>query len=280
MQQFQQPSNSELATRRDQVPDQLLTACPICHIATTTATLPVEKYCPNCGYGFRIGAQERIDQLCDQFTPWDTDLTVPEKFDNAKYRKKLRNAIKQTGQQESVDTGLATIGGQTCGLGVMDPNFIMGSLGSATGEKITRLFERCTLQKRPVVMITASGGARMQEGMASLMQMAKVSAAVAQHRAAGLVYIVVLTDPTTGGVTASFAMQADITLSEPHALIGFAGRRVIEQTIQQQPPKDFQQAETLMQHGWLDQIVARPALKATLAKLLKWHQPMGGLADD
>ena len=153
----------------------------------------------------------------------------------------------------------------------MDAHFIMGSLGSVTGEKITRLFEYATEHNLPVILFTASGGARMQEGIHSLMQMAKCSNAVKQHSNAGLLYITVLTDPTTGGVTASFAMQGDIILAEPHALIGFAGRRVIEQTIMQQPPADFQQAETLLQNGFVDAIVQRKDLKQTLHHLLKMH---------
>ncbi|MCT2868170.1 acetyl-CoA carboxylase carboxyltransferase subunit beta, partial [Fructilactobacillus fructivorans] len=150
--------------------------------------------------------------------------------------------------------------------------FVMASLGTATGEILARLFEMATKKNLPVIVFTASGGARMQEGIHSLMQMAKVSEAVAEHSKAGLLYISVLGDPTTGGVTASFAMQGDILLSEPHALIGFAGRRVIEKTIQQRPPKDFQRSETLLKNGFLDDIVKRSELKPTLSKLLKWHE--------
>jgi acetyl-CoA carboxylase carboxyl transferase subunit beta len=173
---------------------------------------------------------------------------------------------------DSVLTGKALINEQPVMLGIMDPYFIMGSLGTITGEKLTRLFEKALKEKLPVILCTASGGARMQEGIFSLMQMAKVSAAVKRHADAGLLYIAVLTDPTTGGVTASFAMQADITLAEPRALIGFAGKRVIEQTTFQRIPDDLQDAESVQHHGFVDQIVPREDLKEKLAWLLKFHQ--------
>ena len=172
------------------------------------------------------------------------------------YLEKLKNARK-TGLDEAVLTGEATIEGQAVAIGIMDANFIMGSMGTIVGEKITRLFERATEKHLPVVIFTASGGARMQEGIFSLMQMAKISAALQRHNKAGLLYLTVLTDPTTGGVTASFAMDGDIILAEPQSLIGFAGRRVIEQTIRQELPDDFQKAEFLLEHGFVDQIVPR-----------------------
>ncbi len=265
---FQQPTQRALAQRRNQVPDNLLTRCPVCHQVCATATIGPLRVCPHCGYGWRLKARTRVQQITDGFTEMDAELTVPARFDEAAYRDKLVRAKAATGLQESVLTGTAQLGSQRFGLGVMDPYFLMGSLGVATGEKLARLFDTCTKQKRAVVIFTASGGARMQEGALALMQMAKVSAAVDRHRAAGLLYVTVLTDPTTGGVTASFAMQGDVILSEPRALIGFAGRRVIEQTIQQTPPADFQRAETLLAHGWIDQIIPRDALKATLSQLL------------
>jgi acetyl-CoA carboxylase carboxyl transferase subunit beta len=160
-------------------------------------------------------------------------------------------------------------------IGVMDANFIMGSMGTVVGEKITRLFEKAVVEKLPVVLFTASGGARMQEGIFSLMQMAKISAAVKRHSNAGLLYITVLTDPTTGGVTASFAMEGDIILAEPQTLVGFAGRRVIEQTIRQQLPEDFQKAEFLLQHGFIDQIIPRMMLKDRLSEFVAFHQEKG-----
>lgn len=176
---------------------------------------------------------------------------------------------------EAVLTGKATINGQIVAIGVMDANFIMGSMGTVVGEKITRLFEKAVAEELPVVLFTASGGARMQEGIFSLMQMAKISAAVKRHSNAGLLYITVLTDPTTGGVTASFAMEGDVILAEPQTLVGFAGRRVIEQTIRQQLPDDFQKAEFLLQHGFIDQIVPRMMLKDRLSQLLAFHQQKG-----
>lgn len=269
---FQAPTEQQLAVRRDYIPDALLTRCPVCHQDCYTQDLGEFKVCPHCDYGFRLPAWERVAQLTDAFDEHDADLRAPADFTDAAYQDKLRRAAAQSQMNESVLTGIAATDGMQFGLGVMDTNFMMGSLGSATGEKITRLFDTCTIQKLPVVMVTASGGARMQEGTRALMQMAKISAAVAKHRETGLLYITILTDPTTGGVTASFAMQGDIMLSEPRALIGFAGRRVIEQTIQQTPPADFQRAETLFANGWLDQIVPRPALKQTLQRLLRLTQ--------
>lgn len=269
---FQAPTEQQLAVRRDYIPDALLTRCPVCHQDCYTQDLGEFKVCPHCDYGFRLPAWERVAQLTDVFDEHDADLRAPADFTDAAYQDKLRRAAAQSQMNESVLTGIAATDDMQFGLGVMDTNFMMGSLGSATGEKITRLFDTCAIQKLPVVMVTASGGARMQEGTRALMQMAKISAAVAKHRETGLLYITILTDPTTGGVTASFAMQGDIMLSEPRALIGFAGRRVIEQTIQQTPPADFQRAETLFANGWLDQIVPRPALKQTLQRLLRLTQ--------
>jgi len=187
------------------------------------------------------------------------------------YAEKLEKARKSTGEKEAVLCGTAAIGGMFCATFVMDSSFIMASMGSAVGEKITRLFEFALAQRLPVIGFTASGGARMQEGVVSLMQMAKCSGAVKRHSEAGLLYIAVLTDPTTGGVTASFAMQADIILAEPNALIGFAGRRVIEGTIGQTLPDDFQSSEFLLSHGFCDKIVPRNQLRETLEKLLKLH---------
>ena len=181
----------------------------------------------------------------------------------------------KTGLHEAVLTGKATIQGIPFIIGVMDPNFIMGRMGTIVGEKITRLFERATKESLPVVLFTASGGARMQEGIFSLMQMAKISAAVKRHSNEGLFYLTVLTDPTTGGVTASFAMEGDIILAEPQSLIGFAGRRVIEQTIKQELPEDFQKAEFLLSHGFVDQIVPRMELKQKIHTLLELHTQKG-----
>lgn len=258
------------ASVNDRIPDGLFLACPYCGAQMYNKQLGEFRVCANCGYGFRLQARERVSLLTDSFEEMDADIqmTNPE-FPG--YAEKLARAQSQTALGESVLTGLATIEKQKVALGVMDSYFMMGSLGSMTGEKITRLFEYATSHRLPVVLFTASGGARMQEGIQSLMQMAKVSAAVAQHQEAGLLYLVVLTDPTTGGVTASFAMQGDITLAEPHALVGFAGARVIESTIHEKLPKDFQRVETLLENGFVDQIVPRESLAPMIAKIVKLH---------
>lgn len=258
------------ASVNDRIPDGLFLACPYCGAQMYNKQLGEFRVCANCGYGFRLQARERVSLLTDSFEEMDADIqmTNPE-FPG--YADKLARAQSQTELGESVLTGLATIEKQKVALGVMDSYFMMGSLGSMTGEKITRLFEYATSHRLPVVLFTASGGARMQEGIQSLMQMAKVSAAVAQHQEAGLLYLVVLTDPTTGGVTASFAMQGDITLAEPHALVGFAGARVIESTIHEKLPKDFQRVETLLENGFVDQIVPRESLAPMIAKIVKLH---------
>ena len=213
--------------------------------------------------------------MVDEFVPWDEDLVTDDPLDFPEYAEKLTKAQKTTELNDSVLTGLAQISDQKFALGIMDPYFIMGSLGKVTGEKLTRLFERATKEGLPVVVFTASGGARMQEGIHALMQMAKVSNAVAKHSEAGLLYISVLTDPTTGGVTASFGMQGDLILAEPHALVGFAGKRVIEQTMHQKIPADLQSAETVLQNGFIDAIVKRREQKQTLAQLLRFHQKEG-----
>ncbi|MCT0164869.1 acetyl-CoA carboxylase carboxyl transferase subunit beta [Lactobacillus helveticus] len=268
---FEMPSHDELVKRMDAIPDHVLRECPICHAKFLSMRLGRDHTCPKCGYGFRILAKRRVKITFDKFTEIDQNITVPDRYTDEKYRAKIAKAKKVTGLNESVLTGIGSLNKQQVAVGIMDPFWIMGSLGSATGEKITRLFELSTRKDLPVVMFTSSGGARMQEGIHSLMQMAKVSSAVAEHSAAGLLYIVVLCDPTTGGVTASFAMDGDIILAEPHALVGFAGRRVIEQTIMQTPPKDFQSAETVMKHGFIDQIVKRSDMKKTLTQLLRLH---------
>lgn len=252
------------------VPDHLWQKCPKC--GTTILSKEINQFatCPHCHYGFRISAHQRLKWAVDTYTDLDEDLQTTDPLNFPEYQAKLKVNQQKSGLNDSVLTGEATIKEQHFGFGVMDPTFIMGSLGTITGEKITRLFERATNKQLPVVLWTASGGARMQEGIMSLMQMAKISNAVAQHAAAGLLYIVVLTDPTTGGVTASFAMQGDITLTEPHALVGFAGRRVIEQTIHQKIPTDLQDAENVERHGFIDRIVKREDEKALLYQLLKF----------
>lgn len=255
---------------KNRIPDGLFLACPYCGTQMYNKQLGKYRVCANCGYGFRLQARERVALLADEFEEFDADVSMHNP-DFPGYADKLTRAKKQTDMGESVLTGKALIKGQTVALGIMDSYFMMGSLGSKTGEKITRLFEYATANRLPLVMFTASGGARMQEGINSLMQMAKISGAVAAHQEAGLLYLVVLTDPTTGGVTASFAMQGDITLAEPHALVGFAGARVIESTIHEKLPKDFQRAETLLANGFVDKIVPRPDLAAVIAKIVQMH---------
>ncbi|MFC4761147.1 acetyl-CoA carboxylase, carboxyltransferase subunit beta [Fructobacillus durionis] len=256
---------------RDRIPDGLFLACPYCGTQIYNKQLGDYRVCPECNYGFRLQARERLELFATDFVEFDADLTI-DQTDFPGYQGKLDRAKKQTNMNESVLTGSGKIAGEAVDLGIMDSYFMMGSLGSKTGEKITRLFEHATANQLPVVMFTASGGARMQEGINSLMQMAKISGAVATHQEAGLLYLVVLTDPTTGGVTASFAMQGDVTLAEPHALVGFAGARVIESTIHEKLPKDFQRAETLLKNGFVDQIVPRQDMAEMIGKIVSMHK--------
>ena len=248
--------------------------CPGCKTATPQQTL-AKNYmvCPQCGKNLRLSARERIAYLVDKgsFKELFTDISSVDFLHFPGYSDKLRKAKAATEETEAVICGEASIGGARCALFIMDPRFVMASMGSAVGEKITRIFEFAIEQGLPVVGFTASGGARMQEGIVSLMQMAKVSGAVKRHSNAGGLYITVLTDPTTGGVTASFAMEGDIILAEPKALVGFAGRRVIEQTTHTQLPGNFQTSEFLLEHGFVDAIVERSELRPTLTQLLGQH---------
>lgn len=267
---------------KPQVPDNLWAQCPSCKHMIYTKDIGEEKVCPYCGYNFRITAWERIALTIDErsFHEWDTDVVTDDPLDFPGYKDKIAGMQEKTGLHEAVLTGKAKINGVAAAIGVMDPHFIMGSMGTVVGEKITRLFEKAIAEKLPVVIFTASGGARMQEGIFSLMQMAKISAAVKRHSNAGLFYLTILTDPTTGGVTASFAMEGDIILAEPQSLIGFAGRRVIEQTIKQELPDDFQKAEFLLEHGFVDQIVPRTELRERIGALLKMHTTEGWVSYD
>lgn len=276
-----QVSKSE-KTVRPQVPDDLWEKCPKCKKIIYTKDMSENKTCTNCGYCFRLSAKERLKLVVDEgsFEEWDTDIPSENPIDFPGYDQKIAAVRKKTSLHEAVVTGKGLIEQREAVIGIMDSQFIMGSMGMVAGEKITRAFERATASALPVIIFTASGGARMQEGILSLMQMGKISAAVKRHHEAGLLYIVVLTDPTTGGVTASFAMQGDIILAEPQATIGFAGRRVIEQTIKQKLPESFQKAELLLEKGFVDKIVARENLKATLNFLLKVHQPVRGAVDE
>ena len=229
--------------------------------------------CPNCGKHFRLSSRRRIVQIIDEgtFEELNDDLhtTDPIKFEG--YLQKIKSLEEKTKIKEAVKTGIGKINGINVAIGVMDANFMMGSMGEVVGEKITRLIETAIEKHLPVILFCASGGARMQEGMVSLMQMAKTSAVLSKLNKAGLLYISVFTDPTTGGVTASFASLGDIILAEPGALIGFAGPRVIEQTINQKLPEGFQRAEFLLEHGFVDRIVERKNMKNELYKILKIH---------
>lgn len=258
------------------IPDHFCVRCSACNATLFESDVKDNCHvCPQCGYHFRLSARQRLALLCDEgsFEEWDNTLASVDPLAFPDYKPKLKKSKISTGEQEAVLCGRATIGGFACAFFAMENGFIMGSMGSVVGEKITRLFERAIQEKLPVVGVTVSGGARMQEGVLSLMQMAKTSGAVKRHSDAGLLYVAVLSDPTTGGVTASFAMEADVLLSEPGALIAFAGPRVVEQTIRQKLPKNFQRAEYLLEHGFLDAVIARPKLKRTLTYLLRVHTP-------
>ncbi len=276
---FLKPKNEleghgESQENKPYIPDELWVKCPVCKNVMLSADLEENyKVCLKCGYHFRIPARQRIEMTVDKgtFQEFDADMMSNNIIDFPEYSRKLKNAKINSGENESVITGLCEIGGQKTVIAVMNSQFMMGSMGTVTGEKITRAFEYATKHILPVVIFTVSGGARMQEGILSLMQMAKTSGAVKLHSDKGLLYITVLTDPTTGGVTASFGMEGDIIISEPHALIGFAGPRVIEQTIRQKLPKDFQSAEFLLEKGFVDAVVNRKDMKNTLSKLLKLH---------
>lgn len=257
------------------IPSDLLFKCPRCQEVTLMEDFASNnKVCKNCDYHARLTARERLELTVDNltFTEYDTHMTSKNPIAFPGYEEKIHELQKKTGLSDAVITGECEIMGQPCVVAIMDSRFMMASMGSVVGEKITRAFERATEKKLPVIIFTSSGGARMQEGIVSLMQMAKTSGACARHSDAGLLYITVLTDPTTGGVTASFAMLGDIIIAEPKVLVGFAGRRVIEGTIKQRLPDDFQSAEFLLAHGFVDMIVERNDMRQTLAGLLKIHQ--------
>lgn len=229
--------------------------------------------CPNCGKHFRLSARRRIKQIADEgtFKEIGKDILTTDPLEFKGYMKKVEGLREKTKIDEAVKCGTCEIEGEKAVLGVMDGNFLMGSMGKAVGERITLAIETAIKKKLPLIMFCVSGGARMQEGIISLMQMAKTSSAIAKLNKTGLLYISVLTDPTTGGVTASFASLGDIILAEPKALIGFAGPRVIEQTIKQKLPEGFQRSEFLLEHGFIDKIVERKDMKETIAELIRLH---------
>ena len=264
--------------RRPEVPEGLLKKCNKCGAAILSEEVINGAYiCPKCHGYFRVPAYKRIEMIADEgsFEEWDMDLDEmdgpPDPLQFKGYSEKIKKLREQTGLKEAVVTGRVKINGKQAVIGVCDGRFMMASMGYAVGEKITRAVERATNENLPVILFTCSGGARMQEGIISLMQMEKTSAALKRHSDAGLLYVTVLTDPTTGGVTASFAMLGDIIIAEPQALIGFAGPRVIEQTIGEKLPEGFQRAEFLLEHGFVDQIVKRENMKPVLGRILKMH---------
>ena len=260
---------------KPEVPEGLLKRCNKCGKGIFTEDYKKNLYiCPKCGGYLRMPAQKRIEFLteADSFEEWDTGLSTENPLHMIGYPDKIKALQDKTKLDEAVITGKARIGENEVALMVMDGRFLMASMGEVVGEKIARGVERATKEKLPVIIFTCSGGARMQEGMTSLMQMAKTSAALKRHSDAGLLYITVLTDPTTGGVTASFAMLGDIILAEPKALIGFAGPRVIEQTIHKKLPKGFQRSEFLLKHGFIDKIVERKDMKTVLEQILTMHR--------
>tara|TARA_Y100001968_G_C19378531_1_gene729042 strand:+ start:445 stop:1311 length:867 start_codon:yes stop_codon:yes gene_type:complete len=257
--------------------DGLWGKCPECgQVVYRKDLISNASVCNNCGHHNRIDSKERIDVIADpgSFTSLDNDLSPIDPLgfkDRRAYADRLKESQANTGLKDGVTTGICTIDTITIALAVMDFRFMGGSMGSVVGEKITRLIEIATSKRLPLLIVCASGGARMQEGMLSLMQMAKISGALERHRDAELLYMPLLTHPTTGGVTASFAMLGDLILAEPKALIGFAGRRVIEQTLREKLPENFQTAEYLQEHGFVDTIIRRTDLKKSLSKILRLH---------
>jgi acetyl-CoA carboxylase carboxyl transferase subunit beta len=277
---LEQGGRTSIQARRNEADSELAEQCPNCHRQTELSKLWNDANTCSCGYHFRIKAAQRIRLITDpdSFVSEFDDLASTDPLDFPGYQKKLEATRSLSEGKEAVLCGRASIGGAPCCLFVMDPYFMMGTMGTVVGEKITRTFELATQLNLPVVGYTVSGGARMQEGMLSLMQMAKTSAALKRHSNAGLFYLTILTDPTLGGVMASFAMDGDIILAEPGATAGFAGARVIEQTVRKKLPSGFQTSEFLLEHGFVDAIVPRLEQRAVISKLLFIHQ--GGTAHE
>lgn len=268
------------AIRDSYVPGDKLVSCPRCGQESQRKQVAQSlSVCPKCGYHFPLGAYYRLSTVLDpgSFRELDEKLPAADPLSFPGYREKLSAAQRKTGLTEAAVTAAGTIGGYKCVVGVLDSRFLMGSMSAAVGEKITLAIEYAAKNKLPLILFAASGGARMQEGILSLMQMAKTSAALARFSEKGLLYISVLTDPTTGGVTASFASLGDVVLAEPGALIGFAGPRVIQQTIGETLPEGFQRAEFQMAHGFVDAVVPRAQMRDTLIRLLRLHQRGGRL---
>jgi acetyl-CoA carboxylase carboxyl transferase subunit beta len=259
---------------KNDVPEGIMTKCPECkHIILTKDLIKTMKVCPKCDHHYKMTAAERVACLFDDetFESIDNHLKTENPLNFPAYTEKVESDAKRTGLNEAVLTGTGKIDGQEVAVAIMDSHFRMGSMGSVVGEKITRAIEKATALGIPMIIFSASGGARMQEGVLSLMQMAKTSVALNRHSSEGLLYISVMTYPTTGGVSASFASVGDINIAEPKALIGFAGRRVIEQTVREKLPEDFQTAEFLLEHGQLDAVVHRSDMKETLSKIVRLH---------
>ncbi|MET0786804.1 MAG: acetyl-CoA carboxylase, carboxyltransferase subunit beta [Paenisporosarcina sp.] len=266
-----------LASKTD-VPEGIMSKCPECkYIGLTKDLMSNKKVCPRCDHHYKMTAHERVANFLDEstFQSMDDHLETVNPLNFPGYTDKIKSDSHKTGLNEAVLTGTGEIDGQSVVVAIMDAHFRMGSMGSVVGEKITRAVEEATKQGVPFIIFTASGGARMQEGVLSLMQMAKTSVALKRHSEKGYLFISILTHPTTGGVSASFASLGDINLAEPKALIGFAGRRVIEQTVREKLPENFQTAEFLLDHGQLDAVVHRSAMKETVSTLVKLHTKGG-----
>ena len=271
---FNDEKEEQSQAKAPEIPKDLLFKCPRCQSVFYMDEFEKrKKTCPTCNYHARLSAKERLEITADKdsFKPFDENMASLNPISFPDYEKKIKGMQEATGLNDAVVTGECTIRGYRAVIGIMDSNFMMASMGSVVGEKITRAFEYATEHKLPVILFTASGGARMQEGIISLMQMAKTSGAVKRHSDAGGLYITVLTDPTTGGVTASFASLGDIILAEPKVLVGFAGRRVIQDTIKQKLPDDFQTAEFLLESGFVDAIADRRSMRKTLSNILRLH---------
>ncbi|SHK09896.1 acetyl-CoA carboxylase carboxyltransferase subunit alpha [Anaerobranca californiensis DSM 14826] len=260
------------------VPKGIVIKCPQCQqVLFQRELMDNLKVCNKCNHHFPLTAKERIDLIVDHgtFEEWDREMESKDPLNFPEYKDKLEKSKATTNLKEAVVTGVGKINGQRAALAILDGSFMLGSMGSVVGEKVTRAMERAINQKIPMIAFTASGGARMQESILSLFQMAKTSAAVKKMDDEGILYITVLTDPTTGGVTASFASLGDIILAEPNALIAFAGPRVIEQTIRQKLPEGFQRAEFLLERGFIDKVVTRRELKETISKIIYLHSLKG-----